>query len=402
MFNSAVLDLAIGLIFCFLTVSLATGAIVEAIASLFAIRASTLRKGIGQLVNDSSFSGLAKEIYAHAVVNPRGDGTDASISAWNRKNPAYIDRQLFGQAMLDILKISPEIATAQGGKPTEEALKAAVDGALKDAATAQGKAAPDDQLQKLLYGIIERSLGDPDDIKKELVAWFDNAMDRVSGWYKRWTQLIAFIVALALAVILNVEAVNVAKTLWVQPKLAGELIKGLPVGGTANTSPAAPMAPAATPSGGAVGVPAPNKSEDSKGKKEESKGKKEEGPEAMLHRLDTTLPIGWPHGFFCDYKDTSDGKGTSAGKDTSDGKNTSDGGKSHSTTDGLVRGVFCDDKGTLLSWGALGIASLGWLITALSTLFGAPFWFDLLQTVIRLKGAGPSPVEKVDGKGASA
>ncbi len=41
MFNSAVLDLATGLIFCFLTVSLATGTIVEAIASLLAIRART-------------------------------------------------------------------------------------------------------------------------------------------------------------------------------------------------------------------------------------------------------------------------------------------------------------------------------------------------------------------------
>jgi len=40
--------------------------------------------------------------------------------------------------------------------------------------------------------------------------------------------------------------------------------------------------------------------------------------------------------------------------------------------------------------------------TALSTLFGAPFWFDLLQNFIRLKGTGPSPVEKVDGKGAAA
>jgi hypothetical protein len=308
MFHSAVLDLAIGLIFCFLTVSLATGAIVEAIASLFAIRASTLRKGIGQLVNDSSFSGLAKEIYAHAVVNPRGDGTDASASAWNRKNPAYIDRQLFSQAMLDILKISPEVANAANnpnaplGKPTVAALKTAVDGALKAAAAAQGKAAPDDQLQKLLYGIIERSLGDPDKIKQEMVAWFDNAMDRVSGWYKRWTQLIAFIVALILAAGLNIDSIGVARTLWLQPTLADKL--------TAD---------------------------------------KDLKADQAINELNAAIPIGWPN--------------------------------------------------TGQNW---GIAFLGWLITALSTLFGAPFWFDLLQTVIRLKGSGPSPVEKVDGKGAAA
>jgi hypothetical protein len=33
----------------------------------------------------------------------------------------------------------------------------------------------------------------------------------------------------------------------------------------------------------------------------------------------------------------------------------------------------------------------GWLITATSTLYGAPFWFDLLQQVIHLRSTGPAP-----------
>ena len=326
MFNSAVLNLAIGLIFCFLTVSLATGTIVEAIASFLTLRAKTLRVGIGQLLNDATYSGLAKQIYEHAVVSPRGSGDDASTP---RKNdPAYIDRQLFGQAMLDILKISPAVAASAAnpnaplGKPTVEALKTAVDNALTDASTAKDKA-PDAQLQKLLHGIIERSLGDPDKIKGELVAWFDNAMDRVSGWYKRWTQFISIIVALILAAGLNINAVEVAKTLWKQPNLVAELNlpKALPAGGAA----ASPQ----------TGAPAP------------SADLKE-----LIDDLNT-FPIGWKDGHW-------------------------------------------------MGWGAFWLALLGWVITALSTLFGAPFWFDLLQTIIRVKGAGPSPVEKVDGKGAAA
>jgi len=83
MFNSVVLDLAAGLIFTFLAASLATGAIVEAIASLLMVRASTLWKGIGQLLNDPKYSALAKEIYSHAAVNPRSDGTADSISKWS-------------------------------------------------------------------------------------------------------------------------------------------------------------------------------------------------------------------------------------------------------------------------------------------------------------------------------
>jgi hypothetical protein len=331
MFNSSVLDLTVGLIFVFLSISLATAAIAEVISSCLALRARTLRAGIGQLLNDGDFRGLAREVYTHAAVNPRGDGKRDDAQKSNRKDPAYIDRQLFGQAMLDILKISPEIAKADidpnapRGKPTETALKNAVDQSLKALSTAPGNT-PDDQLQKLLYGIIERSLGDPDKIKEEVVAWFDNAMDRVSGWYKRWAQLVTFIVALLLAAALNIDAVEIGAALWVQPKLAADLVKNWPSSGATATA----------PSGAAVSGA--------------SNVNRQETPAAMLQRLDTTLPVGWP----------------------------------------------------LKSDQALGIALLGWLITAASTVFGAPFWFDLLQTVIRLKGSGPSPLEKDKHKGAAA
>lgn len=30
----------------------------------------------------------------------------------------------------------------------------------------------------------------------------------------------------------------------------------------------------------------------------------------------------------------------------------------------------------------------GWLITAIATVFGAPFWFDTLQKFVQLRGAG--------------
>ncbi len=51
----------------------------------------------------------------------------------------------------------------------------------------------------------------------------------------------------------------------------------------------------------------------------------------------------------------------------------------------------------------LFFASLfGWIITAIAALFGAPFWFDTLQSVIRLKGSGPSPQEKKKNQAASS
>jgi hypothetical protein len=56
-----------------------------------------------------------------------------------------------------------------------------------------------------------------------------------------------------------------------------------------------------------------------------------------------------------------------------------------------------------LPWVASGLDLIvGWLITAVATLFGTPFWFDALQQTISLKGAGPSPAEKKANTGAAA
>jgi hypothetical protein len=49
----------------------------------------------------------------------------------------------------------------------------------------------------------------------------------------------------------------------------------------------------------------------------------------------------------------------------------------------------------------------GWIITASTALFGAPFWFDLMQRVVRLRSTGARPDDlplslRVEGKIAAA
>jgi hypothetical protein len=34
---------------------------------------------------------------------------------------------------------------------------------------------------------------------------------------------------------------------------------------------------------------------------------------------------------------------------------------------------------------------VGWLITGLAVALGAPFWFDLLNKLVNLRGSGPRP-----------
>jgi hypothetical protein len=287
MFNSTVLDVAIGLVFTFLAISLAVSAIVEAIASAMKWRSSTLLQGIKDLLNDPNFTGLARSIYNHALVNPQSDGAAENEKAMTHI-PTYVDPKLFADAFVDVTKLAQD---------SPDKVKTAIN------------AIENPQLKRLLSGIFDQTAGNLGKMRDELAAWFDNSMDRVGGVYKRKTQIWSFSIALAIAVALNVSSVGVGKALWLRPMIAKSI---------------GPI-PGMTP-GDAI---------------------------ALIGSLG--FPIGW--------------------------------------SDAALK-----DLG---GWSGLEMLA-GWLITAVATLFGAPFWFDLLEQFVRLKGSGPSPAEKSSGSGASS
>ena len=70
MFNSTILDVIIGLVFCFASVALFVSAVSEFLASLLKLRHKTLLTGIQKLLNDPQGTGLVKALYEHAMINP--------------------------------------------------------------------------------------------------------------------------------------------------------------------------------------------------------------------------------------------------------------------------------------------------------------------------------------------
>jgi hypothetical protein len=275
MFSSTILDVAVGLIFAFLAVSLVASAATEALASILNWRGKTLLDGVQSLLNDKDLSGFAHEIYNHALTNPTSDGTTAA-KASPRVMPSYIDPKLFAGALIDVIEKS-----AGAGATIEQGIAAI----------------PDLQLRAALQGMYDRVGGDADRFHKAIEGWFDSSMDRVSGTYKRYTQLVAFVIGLLAAAVLNIDAVHVAKALWQQPMVAGTFHVAPPDSAT------------------------------------------------ILEQLNNFgLPIGW----------------------------------------GKVD----------LTVGNLLIILTGWLITAVATLFGAPFWFGALQGIGQLRSSGPRPADK--------
>jgi len=280
---------------------------------MFKWRSTTLLAGVKALLNDKDFNGLALQVYNHALVSPRSDGSTPA-GGKPKLLPAYIDPQHFAAALTDVLGIS-----GQADGAVESAIKG-----VRDSGNGQ--------IADLLQGTYHRAGSNLAAFETGLAQWFDNGMDRVSGAYKRRTQAVSFLIGLAVAVGLNVSAVRVALALWDQPLLARAVATTVPTSGNA--------APDVV--------------------------------DAVKNLQAMNLPIGWI---------PDDG---SAGK------------VSRNNIFSISPPGLGDDPG----WWVTAI--LGWLITAGATLFGAPFWYDTLQHFVRLKGSGPSPDEKAQGKGAAA
>ena len=170
-------------------------------------------------------------------------------------------------------------------------------------------------------------------------------MDRVSGEFKRWTQAAAFAIALASAVFFNIDSIRVGEALWEHPAIADQLYSAVQ-----------PQSPQSDTASQSVPGGSPNFLADEK--------KALADIQALLV---AGLPIGWPSGHLFDI---SDGHGDPIYVWTSQTFRPVPGRVAHHRYSPL-----CSAR---------------------------PFWFDALQSIVRLKGAGPSPADKADKRAASS
>ncbi len=227
-------------------ISLLCTAINEWLSNLAALRAKSLRSGIQQLLGDPL---LQRVVYEHPLIQSlRGDDRFERIRRiWSDhlepparkflKDPSYLASNTFAKAVIgtffekdaagnytvskiwtDNAAIEAELKNALGDdyeKKLESfvSIKKATDAAefvkrvdrLRARIGVQVK-----ELAKFLTGgesISEKS------IEENLAKRFDEAMDRVSGWYKRQMQRIGLVVGLLAAVALNASAVTVVEVL---------------------------------------------------------------------------------------------------------------------------------------------------------------------------------------------
>jgi hypothetical protein len=208
LFGSAMLDVVLGLVFVYLLLAIICTTVNEWIAGVMGTRSNTLRKAIKQLLDGQSgdaasqdLNWFLKQFYAHPLI------TGMLQPGADNPHPAYIPSRTFATAVMDIATQQKSGVISFGD--LETGINQLPDGDVKNA----------------LLALIQNAPGDLNRAQRNIEAWFDDTMARVSGWYKRRTQVWTVLVAVALTLATNADTLRVVRTLLKDPAQRARMVE---------------------------------------------------------------------------------------------------------------------------------------------------------------------------------
>lgn len=247
MFNNTALDVFIGLVFVFLLYSLMATILQEIIATSFDFRAKVLEKAILRMLEDGRMgksipfadriNGLlhifnlksllkgkivAPWFYAHPLIKYLAEDN------WYSK-PSYISAANFSKVMMDLLKGFDQPAS-QSLQSIHDSIMAGVIHKLPISRTDTANPAVkrlNESFPETNGGTVEinkstafflKSLwldsgADPTVFQARLEQWFNDTMERATGWYKKYTHLVLFVIGLFVAIAFNVDSLAIRRIL---------------------------------------------------------------------------------------------------------------------------------------------------------------------------------------------
>ena len=326
-----VLEVIIGLVFIYFLVSVLCSGVNEVLAQYVGRRGEFLREGMINLVRD-------RWIYLRVINHPLVSSLYRDVPGKPR-TPSYIPATNFANALLDIMLLkAAQLEPALQPKSAERWSAAELRHAVQ-VCKAGGYSIGD-----ALLPLIDAAQGDLDQARKNIEAWFESGMQRVSGWYKKSAQRILLALGFIVAVAFNVDTLQIATQL----SQSAELRKSL-------ADAASQVVESKRFNGVALDV-----SENDVRIAQQDLKKFSQGVQQLNQ-------LGLPIGFACLSPLMQSGRGFKQ----------------------LVGDCYARAKSQ--DSGAWVLKLIGWLITGLAVALGAPFWFDLLNKLVNLRGAGPRP-----------
>ena len=352
--NFVLLDVAIGLSTVFALVALMCAGLQELIAAMLNLRGETLWEGVQSILlaghkmdinrpksaadRDKDPGGAIEEaMRSHPlIVGQVSDkfglpdlfrwafGSRRPTSNIGSSKPSYLDSTTFANALCETIQ---QVYEVQGH-------------GFADFAQTVSKL-PDGPLKKTLQSFVMHARGDAEQTRRAVENWYDEAMERVSGWYKRRTQAMLFLVGFAVAIGLNVDSLHIANQLWKEPTLRAAMVAQ------------------------ATKVSEAKAHDNLHGDDLINQARND------LENLSSSLPIGWPAESWP---------------------------KGEPPKAGIWDRVTWTVVQIYEQAGEAFLLFVGWLITAGAVSFGAPFWFDLLGRLIPLRSTGAKPASTPDDK----
>jgi hypothetical protein len=317
------LNAVITLFFTYLILSLMTSVLLEFVAGVFNSRGRALRLAIGQLLNDPGPTGMGALIYNQPLIKGLSAGETETLFTGGLLDilrgtkvrlPSYISPDLFADALTSSLRLHNNFPSTP---PTNPALAA-------------------------LWSLSGNSEAV---FRTKVMEWYQGAMDRGTGSYKRSSQRWLLIFGLVLAVVLNVDTIALSRYLMD------------PANREAVSTVAQSLASKMTELDSKVTAINTPKPDGNQGDAEDVQKAIADirGLNANLQEL--KLPIGWDTSALC-------------------------------TSKPEISLSECITS----RWGRLASMVLGWFFTALAISLGSQFWFDTLGKIIKLRSAGPRPI----------
>jgi len=229
MTGSAAIDVVLGLVFVYLLYSLLCSILVEFAAKWLRLRQRMLVRAISRMLDDSKqkSTGLAfldfiitlfhdlgfffspyrerpmvKEFYNHPNIKYLGQ------DSYNTK-PSYLSASSFSLTLIDILRGPSYDGTQSQGN------------LIKSSLVKSNSFGPETLRQLRL--LFNESKGDVDKFRLLLENWFNEMMQRCSGWFKKQSQIISFLAGLLVACSFNVDTIAIAKILANDPQARQEM-----------------------------------------------------------------------------------------------------------------------------------------------------------------------------------
>ncbi len=291
------------------------------------------------------------------------------------------------------------------GEDQRKSLVAAVDEVNKVMETALEKATRvqavlknagniSDETREHLLMLLDEAGDDLEKFRLSLEHWFDEMMMRASGWYKRKTKFATFFLGFVVALAFNVDTIEIVKRLNADRDAATRLADLATKYAETNKDNIRFAAPTDQP--GSTPAPAVSKVDSLEQEKEDSTNLARinnllDTADSLIHSdikgANSIISVGWgfhalPLDSICRAEHDSIRR---ANGDTS------------KYTGSVEFCVICKEAG-LIWQRTKGDGWLGYFITALAISLGAPFWFDLLSKLVKLRGSGDDPDKKKEAK----